>query len=171
MTTITTAEKKLSITELLKDPKKHVEADSCAFFYDWFCAENGLKNRALVLIDKLKFLVEEGLVDGDENYVWFKNNCPLSGSTYDDMRISRIEGDEFLGGFCFASGHTGEKNKANLWLLGAEVVEGEAETETDSNARKLGHALFEFPLWRDMKKELKTNQGLRGKIKAHYKQG
>lgn len=169
MTTITTAEKKLSITELLKDPKKHVEADSCAFFYDWFCAENGLKNRAYSLIDKLKFLVEEGLVDGDENYVWFKNNCPLSGSTYDDMRISRIEGDEFLGGFCFASGHTGEKNKANLWLLGAEVVEGEAET--DSNARKLGHALFEFPLWRDMKKELKTNQGLRGKIKAHYKQG
>ena len=162
-------EKKLSITELLSDPQKHVDADQCALFYDWFCADSGLKKRAFKVIKNLEFLVEKGLINGDTHYVWFKNNCPMSGNTYDDLRINRIEDDEFLGGFCFASGHTAEVNKSNLWLLGVDTGDAvEGESETEANKRKLGHVLFEYKNWRSMKAALKSDQVLREQIKAQY---
>lgn len=148
------APKRITINELLANSANLVAADQCAFFYDWFCADSGLKNRALVLIDKLQFLVAEGLIDGDANYVWFKNNCPMSGHTYDDMRISRISNEEFLGGFCFASGHTGETHKADFWLI---------DKKHDMVNQK-------FRNWPDMKKALKTDEAVRNKIKEHYKQ-
>ena len=56
-------------------------------WYDWFCYDGSLKNRTKKFLPILKGLKEGGKVDfGYE--VCFKNNCPLVGSTYDDMRIS-----------------------------------------------------------------------------------
>jgi hypothetical protein len=39
----------------------------------------------------IKQIKPGGKVDLETSYVWFKNNCPLNGSLYDDFRIADIE--------------------------------------------------------------------------------
>jgi len=39
----------------------------------------------------IKQIKAGGKVDLETSYVWFKNNCPLSGPLYDDFRIADIE--------------------------------------------------------------------------------
>jgi len=129
---------KISINELLDNPEL-IKNDRCSFFYDWFCDESSLDRRALAFIPKLKFLVKEGIIDGDKNYVWFKNNCPVNGSLYDDMRISDIKTGDFLGGFIPKTGHQVE-NKCTVWTL------------------KNFYREKDFRTWSDFKKEVKTNK-------------
>jgi len=133
---------KTSINEILANPSL-VSEDSCNFFYDWFCSSKSLERRALAFLPKLRFLVNEGILDGDKNYVWFKNNCPVNGSTYDDMRISNIETGDFLGGFCPRTGHNGVDLKCSVWVLNPEYI------------------TKEFKTWSDFKKEVKTNSELK----------
>jgi len=143
----------LSINQLLEKP---IENTNNYFeFYDWFCKTETLSSRFDKLIPKLRFLVSEGLINGDTHYVWFKNNCPLDGSLYDDIRISTLdENNNFKGGFCPKSGHSSDTNKASFWLLNTK--EG-----MDIEEQK-------FLNWSSMKKELKTNEELRKKIISHY---
>lgn len=108
---------KISINQLLKNPEEEIKNDRCHFFYDWFCQDSALPNRALKFIPLLRLLVERDLLDGDSNYVWFKNNCPMDGTLYDDMRISNIKTGKFLGGFCMASGHDAIAKQASFWTI------------------------------------------------------
>jgi len=141
---------KVSINKFLENPEAN--ADSESNFYDWFCSDKALKGRMLALVPKLRFLVKEGIIDGDTHYVWFKNNCPVSGSLYDDIRISRLDNDEeFRGGFCPASGHNVE-NKCNVWTLG---------TNDEYKNR-------EFKNWSEFKKEVKANETLRNELTSHF---
>jgi len=107
---------KVSINELINNPEL-IDEDSCNFFYDWFCKDSSLSRRAHAFIPKLKFLIKEEIIDGDKNCVWFKNNYPMKGTLYDDMRISNIETDEYLGGFCPRTGHKNVDNKCSVWIL------------------------------------------------------
>jgi hypothetical protein len=124
---------KHSINKVLTDPS--LLGDYFGF-YDWFCYETSLEARSKTLLTKLKFC-KQGLVDGDKNYVWFKNNCPMSGSTYDDIRISTINGENFLGGFCPRSGHKYADKLCSFWLLYDE--EGLVEEEFDNWAAFKAH--------------------------------
>ncbi len=64
----------------------------CFNFYDWFCSDKALKNKSITLFKQLKrFLKHHPEINLDTHYVFFKNNCPLVGSTYDDFRICDIE--------------------------------------------------------------------------------
>jgi len=130
---------KISINKFLENPVEN--SDNCFNFYDWFCKDSTLEKRMLALVPKLKFLVKEGIINGDTNYVWFKNNCPVNGSLYDDIRISNLDKD-FLGGFCPTSGHN-IKDKCAVWTLKGEFKE------------------YNFKNWSAFKKEIKSNTDLR----------
>ncbi len=139
--------KRVSINEILEDNSK---ANEFFQFYDWFCKDESLERHFKSFLPKLKFLVNEGLLDGDNLYFWLKNNCPVNGSLYNDIRFSRISDEEFLGGITPKTGHIKEL-KCEMWFL------------------KDGYKTMEFESWSDLKKELKTNKDLREEFKNNFK--
>lgn len=61
-----------------------------AGWYDWFCKEESLRNKTYEMGRIIKRVKDGGKVDLDDWYVWFKNNCPMSGPLYDDFRFARL---------------------------------------------------------------------------------
>ena len=61
-----------------------------AGWYDWFCSDTSLKNKTKKMGNIIKQIKDGGKVDLNNMYVWFKNNCPMSGPLYDDFRIANI---------------------------------------------------------------------------------
>lgn len=121
-------------------------------FYDWFCSDAALKNKAKEMVPKLRFLVNMGIIDGDNIYVWFKNNCPVNGSLYDDFRISTLdEAEDYLGGFCPRTGHNGIENKCSVWALKPDYKE------------------WEFKDWKTFKREMISNKTLKDEITEAFK--
>ncbi len=117
----------------------------CQFFYDWFCKDSALKGRRLRLEPTIQWLVDQGLVNADTCYYWLKNNCPMIGCTYDDIRISTVDGSDFLGGFCKAPGHVA------VWFIDEK-----------------GADIRDFDTWSDLKHALKTDEALRARCKAAF---
>ncbi len=62
-----------------------------AGWYDWFCRDTSLKNKTKKMGQIIKQIKDGGKVDLNNMYVWFKNNCPMSGPLYDDFRIANIK--------------------------------------------------------------------------------
>ena len=62
-----------------------------AGWFDWFCRDTSLANETKNMGNIIKQIKAGGKVDLETSYVWFKNNCPLSGPLYDDFRIADIE--------------------------------------------------------------------------------
>jgi len=62
-----------------------------AGWYDWFCKDTSLLNKTKKMGNIIKQIKSGGKVNLETSYVWFKNNCPLSGPLYDDFRIADIE--------------------------------------------------------------------------------
>lgn len=63
----------------------------CYNFYDWFCKDTSLKDKATRLFKQAKRFVKKTGLDPEKHYVLFKNNCPMFGPLYDDFRICDIE--------------------------------------------------------------------------------
>lgn len=83
-----------------------------AGWYDWFCKDSSLANKTKTLGNKLKQIAGSKKIDIENQYVWFKNNCPMSGPLYDDFRIADIESGNTVYTIIPKSGHT---NKAEVW--------------------------------------------------------
>lgn len=58
---------------------------------DWFCKASALRNKTYSLAPKVKRIANSAKINQNTMYVFFKNNCPLHGSLYDDFRICDIE--------------------------------------------------------------------------------
>jgi hypothetical protein len=86
-----------------------------AGWYDWFCRDTGLKGRLDRLFPKVKLIAGSGKIDTDRNYVFFKNNCPMSGTLYDDFRFCDKETGEVIFSVVPRTGHTAHKGRAELW--------------------------------------------------------
>lgn len=71
-----------------------IQTQSEAGWYDWFCRDTSLRNKTKRMGNIIKQIKDGGRVDLDKTYVWFKNNCPMSGPLYDDFRIANINSNE-----------------------------------------------------------------------------
>lgn len=89
-----------------------------AGWYDWFCKDELLANKTKKLAPKVKKVASSSriLSLGLENvYVFFKNNCPLAGSLYDDFRVCDMKSGDVI--FCVVprSGYAKDNGRAELW--------------------------------------------------------
>lgn len=94
------------------DRKTQIEAG----WYDWFCDDDELshylKNE---LAPKVKELVKSPKINTDTMYVWFKNNCPMDGELYNDIRFADIKTGDTLFTVIPSSGHTSIQGRAEAW--------------------------------------------------------
>ena len=74
-----------------KYDSQDVKVQGEAGWYDWFCKDESLYGKTKRLAPKVKQLAKSYKVDADNWYVWFKNNCPVFGSLYDDIRFADIK--------------------------------------------------------------------------------
>jgi hypothetical protein len=85
----------------------------CNDFYDWFCKDESLENRANKLKGLAKRLVARFNLDPNRVYVFFKNNCPMSGPLYDSLSICDVDGGVIL----WATPKSGHNGNAELYMV------------------------------------------------------
>lgn len=84
----------------------------CWNFYDWFCKDSSLENKSKKLFPLVQKLVNALNIDTTTHYVFFKNNCPMGGPLYDDLRICDMQSGNVVWNFTPKSGHSG---MSELW--------------------------------------------------------
>ncbi len=92
------------------DTKTMIEAG----WYDWFCKDLSLKNRLERMIPMVIKIYRSKKIDINKTYIWFKNNCPMDGSLYDDFRIANIKTGDVIYTIIPKSGHESEKDHRSM---------------------------------------------------------
>lgn len=69
-----------------------------AGWYDWFCKDSSLANKTIRMGNIIKKITNPTILDN--MYVFFKNNCPLVGSLYDQFKFCDIETGDVIYCIC-----------------------------------------------------------------------
>ena len=87
-------------------------------WYDWFCKDTSLPNKTKALMSRVRKIVKlnnNKKFHNDDCYVFFKNNCPCSGSLYDDFRICDLKTGDVIYTVIPKSGHYSNYGESELW--------------------------------------------------------
>lgn len=103
-----------------------------AGWYDWFCRDDALADRlkklsSVVLGIRAPFIL-------DNYYVWFKNNCPMAGPLYDDVRFEPLSGERDGKYFVVSLDSPHEQTK---WVLYTERYGYDAPEFSSGNVRDM----------------------------------
>lgn len=97
----------VSLATYLADPSTSQYAH-CNNFYDWFCSDKALVAKQRTLDAKVRKIAKSSKVDVDKMYVWYKNNCPMFGHLYDDIRIADLHTGDIIWNIVPKSGRNGK---------------------------------------------------------------
>jgi hypothetical protein len=86
-----------------------------AGWYDWFCRDTSLAGKTAALGPKVLKIMKSPKVNPDTSYVFFKNNCPMWGSLYDDFRICDLKTGDVLYTITPRCGHKSSNGRAEVW--------------------------------------------------------
>lgn len=112
---------KLSIREWLKAfdseafSSKDFKIQIKAGWFDWFCRDTSLRGKTYALAPKVKQIAKSTKVNIDTMYVFFKNNCPVNGSLYDDFRICDAKTGDVIFTIVPKSGHKVKLGQTEVW--------------------------------------------------------
>lgn len=121
-----------------------------AGWYDWFCRQTSLRGKTYRMGQIIKQVKKGGKVDIENWYVWFKNNCPMSGPLYDDFRFARMDTGDVM--FTIQINCCWNKKKYTVW--GRKILpSGEYENHFGENNEP---PMFETDSSRELVKWLNT---------------
>jgi hypothetical protein len=89
-----------------------IHTQCVAGWYDWFCNDKYLASKTQKLGKMVVKICRSEKINVFKQYVFFKNNCPMSGPLYDDFRICDMKTGDVIWTVTPKSGHTG---KAELY--------------------------------------------------------
>ena len=94
-----------------KDKDRAIQIE--AGWYDWFCRDEGLAGRLKQIAPVVMGITDPFILDNF--YVWFKNNCPLDGPLYDDVRFEPLSGERGGKYFLVIKDSPHEKSKWTMY--------------------------------------------------------
>ncbi len=105
--------KRITIEKLMGDKTLFAQVSKA----DWFCKDGVLTNRGETLKNFLIQVAEanKGRFDPAETFVVFKDNYPLWGSRYDDIRICDVKTEDVLFIIIWSSGFDANKGSSLLF--------------------------------------------------------
>jgi hypothetical protein len=116
-----------TLAKYLEDPSSSIFA-RCNNFYDWFCSDKALVAKQKSLDAKVRKIAKSPKIDVDTMYVWYKNNCPVMGKLYDDIRISDVITGDVIYNICPKNGHNSKIGLSEVYCrdngFEAPVVSG-----------------------------------------------
>lgn len=92
-----------------------VETQIAAGWYDWFCRSTSLAGKTDRLGRKALQLMKSPKINPETTYVWFKNNCPVFGNLYDDLRFADLETGDVLYTIVPSSGFQAKRGRAEVY--------------------------------------------------------